>query len=233
MGSTEGNNKRIADPTSWPESRPILNDCYKICCTLFDEDVHNFRPILYGCRLPCCNVRQDVLREEWPNNVGSYLEEREMPKRCSLSPVQGTDMRAVPGYTPAASTSLITNLSSGEESAEDCLETTSEYKYGYRPGLLRSESESTEPWDVCRPSTTSINNKFTAFVSDDINDDARSCYDHPGHLQGGVKRYISNEGNVGKECACGVAGCICLMTTEFEDSDDSPYTTDVGYYSCC
>ncbi|KAG8147270.1 hypothetical protein E2320_000030 [Naja naja] len=142
MGSYEGNNKRIVDPsTSWPESRPILNDCYKICCTLFDEDVCNFRPILYGCRLPCCNVREDVLREEWPNNVGSYLEERIMPKRCSLSPVQGTDMRAVPGYTPAASTSLITNLSSGEESAEDCL--------------------------------------------------------------------------------------------EFEDSDDSPYTTDVGYYSCC
>ncbi|KAG8148180.1 hypothetical protein E2320_001428, partial [Naja naja] len=56
-----------------------------------------FRPILYGCRLPCCNA-EDV-REEWPSNSG-----------------------AVPGYTPAASTSLITNLSSGEESAEDCLE---------------------------------------------------------------------------------------------------------------
>ncbi|KAG8139321.1 hypothetical protein E2320_002084 [Naja naja] len=107
-----------------------------------------------------------------------------MPKRCSLSLVQGTDMRAVPGYTPAASTSLITNLSSGEESAEDCLETTSEYKYGCRPDLLRRESESTEPWDVCRPSTTAITNKFTAFVRDDINDDARSCYDHPGRLQG-------------------------------------------------
>ncbi|KAG8147222.1 hypothetical protein E2320_022722 [Naja naja] len=122
MGTSEGNNKRIVDPsTSWPESRPILNDCYKICCTLFDEDVRNFRPILYGCRLPCCNVREDVRREEWPSNSGSYLEGRIMPKRCSLSPVRGTDMRAS-GYTPAASTSLITNLSSSEESAEDCLE---------------------------------------------------------------------------------------------------------------
>ncbi|KAG8147680.1 hypothetical protein E2320_022391 [Naja naja] len=142
--------------------------------------------------------------------------------------VQGTDMRAARVHSSCQH--IFNNKPIiREESAEDCLETTSEYKYGYRPDLLRRGSESTEPWDVCRPSTTSITNKFTAFVSDDINDDARSCYDHPG-IYRGVKRYISNEDNVGKECACGVAGCICLMTTEYEDSDDSPYTTDVGLF---
>ncbi|KAG8147229.1 hypothetical protein E2320_022680, partial [Naja naja] len=36
--------------------------------------------------------REDVRREEWPSNSGSYLEGRIMPKRCSLSLVQGTDM---------------------------------------------------------------------------------------------------------------------------------------------
>ncbi|KAG8141377.1 hypothetical protein E2320_007006, partial [Naja naja] len=87
--------------------------------------------------------------------------------------------------------------------------------------LIRSELESTEAGWFCRRPTTSITNMFTVAVNDNINDDALKSYDYPCCLLGGIKRYISNEDNAAEGCACGVSDCICLMTTEVEDSDDS------------
>ncbi|KAG8147228.1 hypothetical protein E2320_022680 [Naja naja] len=200
MGPSKGN-KRIVDPsTSWPESRPILNDCYKICCTLFDEDVRNFRPIFNGCQRHVCVVTG----------------------RCTTS---------CSGVHSSCQHIFNNKPIIREESAEDCLETTSEYKYGYRPDLLRRESESTEPWDVCRPSTTSITNKFTALLVMILMMMLGVVMIIQAVYRGELKDTFLMKIMLVKNVH-GVAGCICLMTTEYEDSDDSPYT-DVGYYSCC
>lgn len=83
--------KKVVDPsTSWPELRPVLTDCHKIYCTTFDEDMHYFRSILFGCRLLCCNICDAVQWEDVADLNRSYWASWEMTKRFSLSPVQET-----------------------------------------------------------------------------------------------------------------------------------------------
>ncbi|XP_070800928.1 uncharacterized protein [Pituophis catenifer annectens] len=241
MGQDEGNNKKVVDPsTSWPTARPILNDCHKICCTMFDEDLQDFRPILFGCRLSCCNVRDVIEREDVNDLTRSYLSRWEMTKRCSLSPVQGTGLSSVPVYSHNNSDPLMSNLSTDEESAEGRLERPQGYKHDKSLVFLRgisSEEESTEERGDCQCPTKTITNVPTADVNNGINEAVLKLTEYPVCLPEDVNKDITNVVNIAKVCECGRVGCICEVTTEFEDSDDDDdddyysSTSDEGYYS--
>lgn len=58
MQPDKENNRRLAEPsTKRGEGRPILKDCHNICCPTNDDELEYLRPILFGCRRSCCNLK--------------------------------------------------------------------------------------------------------------------------------------------------------------------------------
>ncbi|XP_032094980.1 uncharacterized protein LOC116523995 [Thamnophis elegans] len=257
MQTDNGNNKRFADPsTPWGEGRPVLKDCHKICCTKFGGEREFFRPILYGCRLSCCNVK------DYEDGGGCDVccrQDLVTAKRSGLSQDIAAASCVIPGCDYNKKDSLTPNLPTGEETAEGSIEAvpgynydmifrstsseedaTDDFPYYRRPTKyitrnISSEEEATDDFPCYRNPTKYTTSTFTEDINDDVKPVILKSRDYPIWLPRVGKRDFSNDDNEAVGCACGGVDCICTATTEVDEDDDDVVVyyagSDDGYYS--
>ncbi|KAM6473770.1 uncharacterized protein PHA67_006406 isoform 2-T3 [Liasis olivaceus] len=67
-------------------SRPLLEECSSLCSRGFDKEDLLFRPLLYGCRKPCCNFSGEVHRRTEDLSYNTYQTSCEMVSATALFP---------------------------------------------------------------------------------------------------------------------------------------------------